>query len=116
MKEVKGWSSLVEEFSPTFYGFCTVGGILSAGTTHLAITPLDVFKVKMQDFPISAYRHRGTLPDHVLKDFMVAQRDSDSKTLFPPGHRPLFNSATFAYLFILFSKKNIALNGLFKSS
>jgi hypothetical protein len=38
----------VEEFSPTFYGFCTVGGILSAGTPHLAITPLDVFKVKMQ--------------------------------------------------------------------
>ncbi|KAL9342247.1 hypothetical protein Peur_065572 [Populus x canadensis] len=86
MKEVKGWSSLVEEFSLAFYGFCTVGGILSAGTTHLTITPLDVLKVNMQDFPISAYQHRGTLPNLVLKDFMVAKRDSDSETLFPPCH------------------------------
>ncbi|KAL9379669.1 hypothetical protein Peur_028151 [Populus x canadensis] len=106
----------MEEFSPAFYGFCIVGGILSAGTNHLGITPLDVLKVNMQDFPISVYRHRGTLPNHVLKDFMVAQWDSDSETFFPPGHRPLFNSATFAYLFIFFSKKNIELNGLFKSS
>ncbi|KAL9362870.1 hypothetical protein Peur_045655 [Populus x canadensis] len=110
MKEVKGRSSLVEEFSPAFYGFRTVGGILSAGTTHLTITSFDVLKVNMQDFPISAYQNRGTLPDHVLKDFM------DFETLFTPGYRPLFNSTTFAYLFIFFSEKNIALNGLFKSS
>ena len=31
-----------------YYGICTVGGMLSAGTTHLAITPLDVLKVNMQ--------------------------------------------------------------------
>lgn len=39
---------LCEEFSPGYYGLCTVGGMLSAGTTHLAITPLDVLKVNMQ--------------------------------------------------------------------
>ncbi|KAF5750996.1 hypothetical protein HS088_TW02G00006 [Tripterygium wilfordii] len=37
---------------PAYYGICTVGGMLSAGTTHLAITPLDVLKVNMQVNPI----------------------------------------------------------------
>lgn len=37
-----------KEFSPGYYGLCTVGGMLSAGITHLAITPLDVLKVNMQ--------------------------------------------------------------------
>lgn len=37
-----------EEFSPGYYGICAVGGMLSAGTTHLAVTPLDVLKVNMQ--------------------------------------------------------------------
>ncbi|RVW48372.1 Mitochondrial phosphate carrier protein 1, mitochondrial [Vitis vinifera] len=39
-----------QELSPSYYGICTVGGMLSAGTIHLAITPLDVLKVNMQDF------------------------------------------------------------------
>ncbi|XP_057965854.1 mitochondrial phosphate carrier protein 1, mitochondrial isoform X4 [Malania oleifera] len=46
---------LCEEFSPAgyyYYGICTAGGMLSAGTTHLAITPLDVLKVNMQVNPI----------------------------------------------------------------
>ena len=37
-----------EEFTPGYYGLCTLGGMLSAGTTHLLITPLDVLKVNMQ--------------------------------------------------------------------
>ncbi|KAL5713750.1 Mitochondrial phosphate carrier protein 1 [Ranunculus cassubicifolius] len=40
-----------EEFSAGYYGICTFGGMLSAGTTHLAITPLDVLKVNMQVNP-----------------------------------------------------------------
>lgn len=31
-----------------YYSICAIGGMLSAGTTHLAITPLDVLKVNMQ--------------------------------------------------------------------
>lgn len=31
-----------------YYGLCAVSGMLSAGITHLAITPLDVLKVNMQ--------------------------------------------------------------------
>ncbi|PSS31555.1 Mitochondrial phosphate carrier protein like [Actinidia chinensis var. chinensis] len=42
----------IEEFSMGYYGLCTVGGILSAGTTHLAITPFDVLKVNMQVNPV----------------------------------------------------------------
>ncbi|CAN1156538.1 Mitochondrial phosphate carrier protein 1, mitochondrial [Linum perenne] len=43
-----------EAFSPglSYYGICALGGMLSAGTTHLAITPLDVLKVHMQVNPI----------------------------------------------------------------
>ncbi|XP_021753249.1 mitochondrial phosphate carrier protein 1, mitochondrial-like [Chenopodium quinoa] len=50
MKGVEG--RFCEEFSPGYYGLCTIGGMLSAGTTHLAITPLDVLKVNMQVNPI----------------------------------------------------------------
>lgn len=31
-----------------YFSLCAIGGMLSAGTTHLAITPLDVLKVNMQ--------------------------------------------------------------------
>ncbi|CAI9104833.1 OLC1v1003600C1 [Oldenlandia corymbosa var. corymbosa] len=40
-----------EEFSYKYYGLCGAGGMLSAGTTHLAVTPLDVLKVNMQVNP-----------------------------------------------------------------
>ncbi|XP_004290075.1 PREDICTED: mitochondrial phosphate carrier protein 1, mitochondrial [Fragaria vesca subsp. vesca] len=50
---------LCEEFSPAYYGLCTVGGMLSAGATHLAITPLDVLKVNMQVNPIK-YNRMGS--------------------------------------------------------
>ena len=35
-------------FSPEYYAICAGGGMLAAGATHLAITPLDVLKVNMQ--------------------------------------------------------------------
>nr|CAB3454183.1 unnamed protein product [Digitaria exilis] len=35
-------------FSPEYYALCAGGGMLAAGATHLAITPLDVLKVNMQ--------------------------------------------------------------------
>ncbi|KAL3514929.1 hypothetical protein ACH5RR_021831 [Cinchona calisaya] len=40
-----------KEFSAGYYGLCAVGGMLSAGTTHLAITPFDVLKVNVQVNP-----------------------------------------------------------------
>ncbi|XP_019435804.1 PREDICTED: mitochondrial phosphate carrier protein 1, mitochondrial-like [Lupinus angustifolius] len=40
-----------EELSAKYYGVCFVGGMLSAGITHVAITPLDVLKVNMQVHP-----------------------------------------------------------------
>ncbi|XP_042040477.1 mitochondrial phosphate carrier protein 1, mitochondrial-like isoform X1 [Salvia splendens] len=42
----------IEEFSKGYYGVCAAGGMLSAGATHLAITPLDVLKVNMQVNPV----------------------------------------------------------------
>ncbi|KAL5983245.1 Mitochondrial phosphate carrier protein 1, mitochondrial [Asimina triloba] len=39
-------------FSPGYYAVCAMGGMVSAGTTHLVITPLDVLKVNMQVNPV----------------------------------------------------------------
>ncbi|CAD5190185.1 unnamed protein product [Musa acuminata subsp. malaccensis] len=47
-----GWWKGMRVFSPEYYAVCAVGGMLSAGTTHLAITPLDVLKVNMQVNPL----------------------------------------------------------------
>lgn len=44
----KAWWKEMRVFSPEYYAVCAIGGMLSAGTTHLAITPLDVLKVNMQ--------------------------------------------------------------------
>lgn len=51
-REMKGadGKGMYEEFSAGYYGVCAIGGMLSAGTTHLVITPLDVLKVNMQVF------------------------------------------------------------------
>lgn len=35
-------------YSAEFYAACTVGGILSCGITHTAVTPLDIVKCNMQ--------------------------------------------------------------------
>lgn len=45
------WKGGLRVFSPEYYAVCAVSGMLSAGTTHLAITPLDVLKVNMQVNP-----------------------------------------------------------------
>ncbi|CAO2830725.1 unnamed protein product [Amaranthus hypochondriacus] len=44
-----------EEKGGGYFGLCTVGGILSAGTTHVVVTPLDVLKVNMQVNPVKYY-------------------------------------------------------------
>ncbi|KAG5526963.1 hypothetical protein RHGRI_028035 [Rhododendron griersonianum] len=38
----------IELYSPQYYAACTVGGILSCGLTHTAVTPLDIVKCNMQ--------------------------------------------------------------------
>ncbi|KAG5393727.1 hypothetical protein IGI04_023690 [Brassica rapa subsp. trilocularis] len=38
----------VELYSPAYFAACTVGGMLSCGVTHTAVTPLDVLKCNMQ--------------------------------------------------------------------
>ena len=38
----------IEMYSREFYTTCAIGGALSCGTTHTAVTPLDVVKCNMQ--------------------------------------------------------------------
>ncbi|CAM0872394.1 unnamed protein product [Alopecurus aequalis] len=45
----------VELHTPLFYATCALGGVLSTGLTHLAVTPLDLVKCNMQVDP-SKYR------------------------------------------------------------
>ncbi|KAJ4728868.1 putative Mitochondrial phosphate carrier protein [Melia azedarach] len=41
----------IEMYSPAFYAACTVGGSLSTGPTHTAVTPMDLVKCNMQIDP-----------------------------------------------------------------
>ncbi|KDO71557.1 hypothetical protein CISIN_1g020995mg [Citrus sinensis] len=49
------------------YSICAIGGMLSAGTAHLAITPLDVVKVNMQVHPIK-YSSIASCYTNLLKE------------------------------------------------
>lgn len=56
MKErAKDGETIIREEKGKYFVLCTVGGILSAGTTHVAVTPLDVLKVNMQVNPVKYY-------------------------------------------------------------
>eukprot|EP00178_Gracilaria_changii_P008620 TRINITY_DN26004_c0_g1_i2.p2 TRINITY_DN26004_c0_g1~~TRINITY_DN26004_c0_g1_i2.p2 ORF type:complete len:373 (+),score=65.68 TRINITY_DN26004_c0_g1_i2:3-1121(+) len=41
----------IELYTPEFFMYCGIGGILSCGLTHMAVTPLDVVKCRMQVQP-----------------------------------------------------------------
>eukprot|EP01027_Heterolobosea_sp_BB2_P019883 GEZU01028022.1.p1 GENE.GEZU01028022.1~~GEZU01028022.1.p1 ORF type:complete len:360 (+),score=112.75 GEZU01028022.1:48-1082(+) len=41
----------VELYSPKYFALCSIGGLLSCGITHTAITPLDLVKCNMQANP-----------------------------------------------------------------
>lgn len=56
-----------EEFTPGYYGVCAIGGMLSAGTTHVVITPLDVLKVNMQVYLSSLFYKSSELVTRVQK-------------------------------------------------
>jgi solute carrier family 25 phosphate transporter 3 len=47
-KKVEGSGQVIEMHTPLFYATCALGGILSTGLTHLAVTPLDLVKCNMQ--------------------------------------------------------------------
>eukprot|EP00803_Ostreobium_quekettii_P005039 evm.model.scf_116.1 EVM.evm.TU.scf_116.1 scf_116:3535-6145(+) len=44
-------ATAIELFSSKYYAACAVGGVLSCGLTHTAVTPLDVVKCNMQTDP-----------------------------------------------------------------
>eukprot|EP01025_Chloroclados_australasicus_P024448 TRINITY_DN2450_c0_g1_i1.p2 TRINITY_DN2450_c0_g1~~TRINITY_DN2450_c0_g1_i1.p2 ORF type:complete len:337 (-),score=32.58 TRINITY_DN2450_c0_g1_i1:252-1262(-) len=53
--------------SSAFYQACTIGGILSCGLTHMAVTPLDVVKCNLQTDP-AKYKNIGTGFGVVMKE------------------------------------------------
>ncbi|KAH9654734.1 mitochondrial phosphate carrier protein 1 [Citrus sinensis] len=53
--EEQGRARACEKCAAGYYAICTIGGMLSAGTTHLVTTPLDVLKVNMQVNPLKYY-------------------------------------------------------------
>uniref|UniRef100_A0A0C9RYQ3 TSA: Wollemia nobilis Ref_Wollemi_Transcript_2572_1824 transcribed RNA sequence n=1 Tax=Wollemia nobilis TaxID=56998 RepID=A0A0C9RYQ3_9CONI len=61
-------------YSPAFYAACTMGGILSCGLTHTAVTPLDLVKCNMQIDPLK-YKSIGT-------GFSVLLREEGARGLF----------------------------------
>ncbi|GJN08378.1 hypothetical protein PR202_ga26289 [Eleusine coracana subsp. coracana] len=57
--EAEGKRQAIEMHTPLFYATCALGGVLSTGLTHLAVTPLDLVKCNMQVDP-SKYRDIST--------------------------------------------------------
>ncbi len=49
----------IQLYSRDFYAACTLGGVLSCGLTHTAVTPLDVVKCNMQIDP-TKYKSIGS--------------------------------------------------------
>ncbi|XP_071729388.1 mitochondrial phosphate carrier protein 3, mitochondrial-like [Rutidosis leptorrhynchoides] len=64
----------IEMFSPTYYGACTVGGIISCGVTHMAVTPLDLVKCNMQ---INPTKYKG-----ITSGFGVLFKEQGMKGFF----------------------------------
>ncbi|MCJ1334045.1 hypothetical protein MMC10_010752 [Thelotrema lepadinum] len=58
----KGQKKQIELFSGTYFGACTIGGVIACGPTHTSVTPLDLVKCRRQVDPkiytsnISAWR------------------------------------------------------------
>jgi solute carrier family 25 (mitochondrial phosphate transporter), member 3 len=50
-KTAQAKAGKIEMFSPKYYAACTIGGILACGTTHTAVTPLDLVKCRRQVDP-----------------------------------------------------------------
>ena len=61
----------IKMYSPEFYMTCAVGGIVSCGATHTAVTPLDVVKCNMQTNP-GKYKSIGTGFSLIVKEQGVA--------------------------------------------
>ncbi|KAH7414668.1 hypothetical protein KP509_14G004900 [Ceratopteris richardii] len=57
----------IEMYSPAFYAAYTVGGILSGGLTHMAVTPLNLVKCNMQIDP-AKYKSIGSGFGILLKE------------------------------------------------
>ncbi|OIT38526.1 PREDICTED: mitochondrial phosphate carrier protein 1, mitochondrial-like [Nicotiana attenuata] len=81
MERVEG-ERWCEEFSAGYYGLCTAGGMLSAGVTHLAVTPLDVLKVNMQVDPL---KYRG-----ISSGFITLWREQGHSALWRGWSGKLF--------------------------
>lgn len=61
----------IKIFSPAYYAVCAVGGALSCGPTHTAVTPLDLVKCNMQvnhsiDAPFTSHFFSSFLFDPFL--------------------------------------------------
>lgn len=67
--------------SPKFYALCGLGGIISCGTTHTAVVPIDVLKCRMQVDPV---KYSG-----LVGSFKVSLKEGGTKVLVR-GWAPTF--------------------------
>ncbi|KAF3332489.1 mitochondrial phosphate carrier protein 3 [Carex littledalei] len=64
----------IEMHSPLFYVACTVGGMLSCGLSHMAITPLDLVKCNMQIDPVKY--------NNIMSGFVILLREQGFNSFF----------------------------------
>lgn len=90
-------SKKIEMYSPSFYAACTVGGILSCGLTHTAVTPLDLVKCNMQVLFSS-----DPLPFHLQVSI------SDFISIWYPYHTTTHSTWLDLWSFIFVFARNIS--------
>lgn len=104
MKSALQETKFCEEFSPKYYGLCAVGGMLSAGATHLAITPLDVLKVNMQVNPIKYHSISTSFTTLFREDGLSAFRRGWTGKFFGYGVQGACRFGLYEYLKKVYSE------------
>jgi len=99
-------------YSPEYFLYCAIGGILSCGLTHTAVTPMDLVKCNAQANPgmfkgtIDGFRkiYNGALADKGYKGGFSGLCRGWAPTLWGYSIQGLFKFGLYEYFEHLFSK------------
>jgi len=80
-----------------YYGKCMIGGILSCGLTHLAVTPLDVAKCNMQVDPTKYKGLFGTISTIMKEEGAGALAKGWMPTFFGYAAQGMFKFGLYEY-------------------
>jgi len=87
----------IKMYSTEFYSTCAIGGILSCGLTHAAVTPMDIVKCNMQIDPLK-YKGIGSSFSTIVKEAGIGGLYKGwVPTLYGYGAQGCFKFALYEY-------------------